>query len=216
MRIYAVADIHGRPDRMGLIKENTIRLEPDVLVVAGDITNFIHPLPTIARLSDLPVPVLAIRGNTDLKRVERLIAKHPNISPLHLKKIAIDNVCFVGVSGTVPIPFSSRIGLREGPVLKKIMPLLKRDSVLVAHPPPWGTLDEVLGRFHAGCRSLYRIVSRAQPRLLICGHIHERPGTAFIGETLVVNCAMGRAGAGAVIDLDIDQNPKVEMLRHPR
>ena len=35
---------------------------------------------------------------------------------------------------------------------------------------------------------------------------------AFIGETLVVNCAMGRTGAGAVIDLDIDQDPKVEML----
>jgi Icc-related predicted phosphoesterase len=183
------------------------------LIVAGDITHFTHPVPTIARLNDMTVPVLAIRGNTDLKRVERLIEKCPNITPLHLKKIVIDNVCFVGMSGTVPVPFSSRIGLREGPVLAKIMPLLNRDSVLVAHPPPWGTLDEVLGRFHAGCRSLRRIVSRVQPRLLICGHIHERPGTAFIGETLVINCAMGRTGAGAVIDLNIDQAPKVEMLR---
>ena len=212
MRIYAVADIHGHPDRMRLIKKNTIKLKPDVLIIAGDITHFTHPVSTIARLNDMPVSVLAIRGNTDLKRVERLIGKYPNITSLHLKKIAIDNVCFVGMSGTVPVPFSSRIGFREGPILEKVMPLLKRDSVLVAHPPPWGTLDEVLGRFHAGCRSLRRIVSRVQPRLLICGHIHERSGTAFIGETLVINCAMGRTAAGAVIDLNIDQDPKVEML----
>ncbi len=212
MRIYAVADIHGRPDRMRLIKKNTIKLKPDVLIIAGDITHFTHPVPTIARLNDMPVSVLAIRGNTDLKKVEHLIGKYPNITPLHLKNIAIDNVCFVGMSGTVPIPFSSRIGFREGPILEKVMPLLKRDSVLVAHPPPWGTLDEVLGIFHAGCRSLRRIVSRVQPRLLICGHIHERSGTAFIGETLVINCAMGRTAAGAVIDLNIDQDPKVEML----
>jgi Icc-related predicted phosphoesterase len=215
MRIYAVADIHGHPDRIRVIKENTIKLKPDVLIIAGDITHFTHPVPTIARLNDMPVPVLAIRGNTDLKRVERIIGKYSNITSLHLKKIAIDNVCFVGVSGTVPVPFSSRIGFREGPVLDKIMPLLKRDSVLVTHPPPWGTLDEVLGRFHAGCRSLRRIVSRIQPRLLICGHIHERPGTDFIGETLVINCAMARTGAGAVIDLNVDQDPKVEMLGYP-
>ena len=212
MRIYAVADIHGRRDRMILIKENTIKLKPDVLIVAGDITHFIDPVPTIARLNDMPVPVLAIRGNTDLKRVEHLIGKYPNIRPLHLKNIVIENAGFVGMSGTVPVPFSSRISLREGPVIGKVMSLLKRDSILVAHPPPWGTLDEVLGRFHAGCRSLRRIVSRIQPRLLICGHIHERPGTAFIGETLVINCAMGRTGAGAVIDLNVDQDPRVEML----
>jgi len=72
MRIYAVADIHGRPDRMRLIKKNTIKLKPDVLIIAGDITHFTHPVSTIARLNDMPVSVLAIRGNTDLKRVERL------------------------------------------------------------------------------------------------------------------------------------------------
>ena len=212
MRIYAVADIHGRPDKIALIKKNTARLKPDLLIVAGDITHFIRPVSTIAELSDMPVPVLAIRGNTDLKRVERLIEKTPNIIPLHLKSIVIGTTSFVGVSGTVPIPFGSRMGFNERPIIEKIITVLKRDSVLVTHTPPWGTLDEVLGKFHAGCRSLRRIVLQCQPRLLICGHIHEGQGLATIGETPVVNCAMGHTGAGAIIELNNRQPPKIEML----
>ncbi|MBU1713935.1 MAG: phosphoesterase, partial [Proteobacteria bacterium] len=82
----------------------------------------------------------------------------------------------------------------------------------IAHPPPFGTLDKVLGKFHAGCKSLREIVSRRQPQMLICGHIHEMPGSAFLGKTLVVNCSIGMKGKGALIELNIDRPPVVEML----
>jgi len=212
MRIYAVADIHGRMDRMALIRNTISKFTPDVLVVAGDITHFTNPIPVIDRLNDMPVPVLAIRGNTDMARVERLIEQRPNISLPHLKREVINNICFVGLSGTIPVPFASRICLREHRVIEKIKPILKKESVLIAHPPPWGTLDQVFGRFHAGCQGLRKILAICQPRLLICGHIHERPGTAYAGETLVVNCSMGRTGAGAVIEVDTSRALKVEML----
>ena len=212
MRIYAVADIHGRQDRMALIRKNILKHKPDVLIAAGDITHFTRPYPAVDQLNGMPVPVLAIRGNTDLARVEGLFERFPNISPLHLKEITIKNICIVGLSGTLPLPFASRICLREENTLKKIAPLLKKDAVLVVHPPPWGALDQVLGRFHAGSRGLKKIILSHQPRLVICGHIHESPGTAFIGDTRVVNCSMGRFGAGAIIDVDIDPVPKVEMI----
>jgi Icc-related predicted phosphoesterase len=48
--------------------------------------------------------------------------------------------------------------------------------------------------------------------MLICGHIHETPGKARLGKTLVVNCNMGRGRGGAMIDLTGDGNPEVVML----
>ena len=212
MRIYAVADIHGRSDKIELIRSNTLQLNPDVLVVAGDITNYTGSAGILAQLNDIPVPVLAVRGNTDLSRVENLLQYFSNISLLHLKRVTIGGTPFVGVSGCIPIPFSSRICLNQVQVFEKLKSLIKSNSVLVAHPPPRGTLDEVLGRFHAGCRSLTKVIKVCQPMLMICGHIHERPGSIFIGKSLVVNCALGRNHAGAMIELDNENNLKVEML----
>lgn len=212
MRIYAVADIHGRSDKIALIRDSTLQLNPDVLVVAGDITNYTDSAGILAQLNDIPVPVLAVRGNTDLSRVENLFEYFSNISPLHLKQVTIGSTPFVGVSGCIPIPFSSRICFNEMQVIEKLKSLVKSNSVLVAHPPPWGTLDEVFGRFHAGCRSLAKVIKMCRPTLMICGHIHESPGSAFIGKTLVVNCALGKNHAGAMIDIDNENNLDVEIL----
>ena len=39
MRIYAVADVHGKSTRIEGIRKTISEFKPDVLVVAGDITN---------------------------------------------------------------------------------------------------------------------------------------------------------------------------------
>ena len=212
MRIYAVADIHGQSEKIELIKNNSLQLNPDVIVVAGDITNYTGSTRILAVLNDIPVPVLAVRGNTDRSRVENLFKYFSNISPLHLRRVIIDDIPFVGLSGCIPIPFSSRICLNQEQIIEKLKPMIKSNSVLVAHPPPRGTLDEVLRRFHTGCRGLTEVVKMCRPRLMINGHIHERPGSAFLGRTLVVNCAMGKNHAGAVIDMDNKNNLTVEIL----
>jgi Icc-related predicted phosphoesterase len=212
MRIYAVADIHGRSDKIALIKDHTLQINPDVLVVAGDITNYTGSARILAQLNEIPVPVLAVRGNTDLARAESLLEYFPNISPLHLKQVTIGCTPFVGVSGCIPIPFRSRICFNQALVIKKLKSLIKSNSVLVAHPPPWGTLDKVLSRFHAGCRSLTKVIKMCQPMIMICGHIHESPGSVLIEKTLVINCSLGRKHAGAMIELNDKNNLKVEML----
>lgn len=89
---------------------------------------------------------------------------------------------------------------------------MENGTVLVAHPPPRGILDEAFNRFHAGCSGLYNLIVRCQPRLFICGHIHERPGWKYIGDTLVVNCNIGRTGGGAMIEYDKGKDLKAVML----
>jgi Icc-related predicted phosphoesterase len=102
--------------------------------------------------------------------------------------------------------------------IRKVLIELKPDalvddtSVLVVHSPPRGVLDHAFGRFHAGCRRLYQLVVQCQPRLVLCGHIHEIPGIASIGQTTVVNCNIARTGRGAMVDFDPEGSLKVKML----
>ncbi|MBT4364775.1 MAG: phosphoesterase [Desulfobacterales bacterium] len=212
MLVYAVADIHSRKARLEIIKKNIEEYKPDALIVAGDITNYINPKPILSQLNSLSIPVLTVRGNSDLKRVDKIIDGSDSIHTLHLKEVHTNGSCFVGISGTIPVPFSSRLAFNERKVLDKIEPLLHRDSVLVTHTPPFGILDEVLGKYHAGCKSLYESINRCQPCLVICGHIHESTGSAFVNKTLVVNCSIGRSGEGALIELNNGLSPKVEFI----
>jgi len=212
MRIYAVADIHGKPDKIAMVREKTEDLKPDVLVVAGDITNYFNSADVIEQFNHMPAPVMAIRGNTDLKKVNHLLDYYPNTSSLHLKEQTINGLKFVGVSGTIPVPFSSRIGLHEKRIINALAALVDDNSVLVVHSPPRGVLDDAFGKFHAGCRRLYHLVVQRQPRLVLCGHIHECPGIASIGQTTVVNCCVSRTGRGAMVDFDPDGSFRAKML----
>jgi Icc-related predicted phosphoesterase len=212
MRIYAVSDIHGRGERISKIQANVKEYAPDALVVAGDIAGYRRPRFVLSRLNALGLPVLAVRGNADWPSVDRQLEALPRTQSLHLKETILNGVAFTGVSGTIPVPFRSRLTWVEKPLLDRMASLVTESCVLVTHPPPWGTLDEVLGRFHAGCKGLRGIVVKQQPRMLICGHIHERPGTARLGKTLVVNCNMGGARGGAMIDLGADDDLRVKML----
>ncbi|HOO89504.1 MAG TPA: hypothetical protein PLA74_01645, partial [Syntrophales bacterium] len=66
--------------------------------------------------------------------------------------------------------------------------------------------------FHAGSAGLCKVVEKCQPRLCICGHIHERPGWEHLGKTLVVNCNMGKGGGGALVTYDGGDAVDVDML----
>jgi Icc-related predicted phosphoesterase len=212
MRVYAVADIHGKKDRVERIKRNLAELKADMLILAGDITNYTKPGEILGRLNALPVPVLLIRGNSDAKRVERLFQAFPNCVPLHAVCTTIETVPFVGIGGTLPIPFRSRIRLKEASCLKKIEPLITARTVLVTHTPPYGCRDLVLGRFHAGSKGLLRLIRKRRPQINICGHIHEDGGVAAVGKTRVANCALGKTGSGALLVFENGNLARLEMI----
>lgn len=212
MRIYAVADIHGKQSRIERVQNNVGAYGPDVVVIAGDITNFKSALTVIHQLNKFEMPVLAVRGNTDLQRVDVLLNNFPNTMCLHLKEHIIDGIQFVGIGGTIPLPFRSPVGLFEDRVLKKLGRLVNQDSIVVAHPPPWGILDKAFNRFHAGSKGLHRFIRKYQPRLLLCGHIHEDAGIATIDKSVVVNCNISRNNAGAIVELTDNDRPVVKIL----
>jgi len=199
IRVYAAADLHGKQDRIERLQRNLSILKPDILVLAGDITNFIRARDTLGKLDSLALPILMIRGNSDLKHVEHLCRFYTHCHSLQAVHLTVHAIQFVGFGGTWPLPFHSRIALGENAHLSKIHSLVNQHTVLVTHTPPRGAQDLVMGRFHAGSSGLRRLVETCQPELLICGHIHENCGVTRVGRTHVVNCAFNRRGSGALI-----------------
>jgi uncharacterized protein len=212
MRIYAVADIHGKSKRIERIEENIADYEPDLLIAAGDISKFFNPEPAIAALDGFPVPVFALRGNSDRKRTEGLIRASANITPLHLRRHEIDGIAMAGVGGTIPVPFRTRVAFREKALFQRFAGMAQNADILVAHPPPYGLLDMVAGKAHAGWKRLTGLIADVAPTLVICGHIHESAGFALTGRTMVVNCAMGSGRGGAIVDIKKGAIPQIRMV----
>ena len=66
--------------------------------------------------------------------------------------------------------------------------------MLVLHSPPQGHCDESSSGEHLGSPALASAIADLQPRLAVCGHIHESWGArSSIGETEIAN--LGPAGA---------------------
>ncbi|MDO9264127.1 MAG: metallophosphoesterase family protein [Desulfosalsimonadaceae bacterium] len=204
MLIYAVADIHADLKRIEHIRGEVSAHHPDVLVIAGDVINYVHPEKTFAQLNDLSLPVVMVRGNSDPGYIENHTVKFPNLAFLHLNRVTVKSVAFTGISGTIPLPFRNRVRLFEKDLMQRVFPLIDAQTIVVVHPPPWGILDQVMGRFHSGSKLVRDLVEKKQPMLLICGHIHEAAGIGTIGRTTVVNCSMPKTGRGVMIEVDRD------------
>jgi len=212
VKIYAVADIHAKNDRIRAVEKVAAKETPDFVVVAGDLTSYTIRPEVHRALARLAVPVVVVKGNTDPGRMLRRMDRSANITCLHLQTLDLNGVKFAGIGGTIPLPFRSKLALREKPLFDTIRDLVDPQTVLVTHPPPFGARDRVLGRVHSGSRLLRNVVFSRRPRVLICGHIHEQAGTEALDQTLVVNCSMGCGGAGAVISLAPDRPVCVRML----
>ena len=81
-------------------------------------------------------------------------------------------------------------------------------DILLCHQPPYKILDTVgfkeapkswLGK-HAGSKVILDYVKKKQPKLVLCGHIHEAKGMKKIGKTKVYN--LGCSGSYQVIDIE--------------
>lgn len=212
MKIYAVADIHGKTERFDLIREMAVTVEADCIVMAGDIAGCLTQKRSAAQIAKMPLPVLAVRGNSDRCAPEKTIWPTVSISSLHLRKIDVGGVCFSGISGTCLLPFESRLRFRENRFYARVGSFFEDVAVMVAHPPPRGVQDKVFGQFHAGSSILRQIVLTCQPEILICGHIHEQAGAAHLEQTLVVNCSIGRIGKGALVNYQPGSPPSVDFL----
>lgn len=224
MNILSISDIHGN-EYEGLYsylgKHNI-----DLLIISGDITNF-GPLEFVEyflnKLVNCGPTVMAIPGNCDPKGVVEKINESATIC-VHNDVIEYGNVVVYGFGGSNPTPFDTPGELDEETLYKSIKSVMEsRDinsvrkssddfphgkiPILVTHAPPKDTeTDKVAHGSHVGSESVRKIIEEYQPRLNLCGHIHEARAFDMIENTVIANPGMLEDGYGCLIEIDNNNN----------
>ena len=88
------------------------------------------------------------------------------------------------------------------------------NSIIVAHTPPFGAGDILYSGIHCGSKSVRNWIEEVQPKIWLCGHIHEDNSVSDIDNTLVFNCACYHTDnklRGWLIDTDTMDYKEVEI-----
>ncbi len=217
MKILAVSDLHGSgiPELHRYLRNNRV----DMIVVAGDITNFGPSELVEELLNDLAshnIPVLAVPGNCDphgtLEKIENSKALN-----LHARALNIKNMRICGLGGSNPTPFNTPFEFGEDEIQRELDNLMAgmddEISILVTHAPPHGTeVDRIPSGDNVGSTAVRNIIEKHEPCINICGHIHESPGVDRIGKTVIVNPGQLSDGRAALVEISEDGSVKAEIL----
>jgi Icc-related predicted phosphoesterase len=219
MRIAATADLHFSPQSYDRIRESMqrVRDEADVLILAGDLTNFGKPEEMQSLLNALVrirVPIVAVLGNHDYEsgaqdELMRMMSAE-GIKVLDGSSYERDGVGFAGTKGFYggfgrgaltafgepEVKAFVQAGLNEALKLERALSYLRAEKrIVITHYSP--VRDTVEGEPYdiypfLGSSRLAEVIDRFGAVLAVHGHAHhgkaEGKTTAGIP---VYNCAMG-------------------------
>jgi len=200
MKLYAAADIHGSQHRMNIALDHIQQYHPDLVVLCGDLTQFGPGSIAKQFVDQIPVKTFAVPGNIDTSDVVRAL-EESNAINLHRKKKIFNKIPFVGIGGDLSEPLSEII-IEDETTSTPLSTVVKKETVVVTHVPPYGLQDNVFVSKHIGNKELRQLIEIKQPRLVLCGHVHEDPGVTQFKNTVVVNCSLAKKSEGALIELD--------------
>src|SRR6266581_8288394 len=200
MRIAATADLHFSPANQAALRDQlrNVRDQADVLVLAGDLTNYGQPAemePLINTLVRLRVPTIAVLGNHDYESgKEQELMKMlggASIKVLDGSAYERDGVGFAGTKGFVggfgrgvltafgeaEVKAFVRAGIDEALKLERAMAQLRTPKrVVVLHYAPvaatvQGEAPEIFP--FLGTSRLAEVVDRHGADLILHGHAHN-------------------------------------------
>jgi Icc-related predicted phosphoesterase len=184
VKLLAFSDLHRDVEQARLLVESA--RAADVVIAAGDFASIHRGLAeTIEALRPIDKPVLLVPGNNETEDALREACEGwGSATVLHGEGIDLDAVSFFGLGAGVPVtPWDWSFDLTEDEAEEKLAGC-PEDGVLVVHSPPKGHVDGD----NLGSEAVLRTIERTQPRLALCGHIHECWGEeSKIGQTRVVN-----------------------------
>ena len=187
MRILAFSDLHRARARAAALVEASA--EADLVIGAGDFCTMREGLDeAMAMLAGIKAPLLAVPGNAESAEELRAAAL-PNMTVLHGAGVEVDGLSVFGLGGGVPpTPFGAwSYDLTEAEAEAALAGCDAAD-VMILHAPPKGVVDRTSGGLSVGSEAIRAAIQRVQPRLALCGHIHDCWGeSGEIGATRVVN-----------------------------
>lgn len=196
MKLLLFSDLHCDVEAAERIVRRASDEAVDVAVGAGDFANLRRGIErTISVLRRLPCPAVLVPGNSESKdELQAACGEWPDAYVLHGTGTNLHGVAFFGLGGAVPVtPFGSWSYDLTEQQAEELLADCPPGCVLVTHSPPRGVVDTPGGGGHLGSETIRAAVARLQPRLVVCGHIHQSGGQCErLGTTAVVNA--GPAG----------------------
>ncbi|KQC03091.1 MAG: metallophosphoesterase [Methanoculleus sp. SDB] len=194
--VLLLADLHGQYGHMDAF----LGLNPDMVIIAGDLTDCGPVGPVKEMLAQIEVPSFAIPGNCDMREIIDLIEESDTVC-LHGTSIEIGAITLTGIGGSNPTPFKTPFELSEeeiARIMERATARMQRNvhNVLVAHAPPLDTLDCICGA-HVGSASLKNYLRSFD--LVCCAHIHEEKGVMECDGVKVVNPGPASEGNYALV-----------------
>jgi Icc-related predicted phosphoesterase len=193
MRLLAFSDLHvdtGQAEELVAASEDA-----DVVLGVGDFASVHSGLEeTVDVLRGITAPTIVVPGNNETEDALRDACDGwDNAVVLHGECTAIDGVEFFGLGAGVPVtPWDWSFDLTEEEAAEKLASC-PVGCVLAVHSPPRGHVDTSGAGEHLGSVAVFDAIVAKEPRLALCGHIHESWGErSEIGPTEIVN--LGPAG----------------------
>jgi Icc-related predicted phosphoesterase len=180
--------------------DSLLSLEPDLVIISGDITHFGPIDGALDVLSRIDVPCFVVPGNCDPREILEVFEESNAVS-LHGSALTVGRLSIAGLGGSNPTPFHCPFELSEEEIdviLSRAIEAMDRSMyhVLVSHAPPKGILDEVSGQ-HVGSESIRKHLKKFD--LVCCAHIHEQRGVTEIDGVKVVNPGQASEGQCALL-----------------
>ena len=202
MKILHISDIHGRVENFQLVEEHLHDCQ--LVVVSGDLTHMGGELALSKILQYLPLEkTLAVLGNCDYPSALKTLQSAGISIDGELKKFAGYTLC--GYGGSLPSPIDTPNMLSEQE-FGQVLGSFANPDILITHQPAFGTkADLAPDGTHVGSKSILHYIQQIQPRLALCGHMHEAQSTSKIGSTTIVNSGSLALGNFALLDLSEDK-----------
>jgi len=186
----------------------------------------------LIELSTLKKPVYCVMGNWDFytddavsmagkRKLYQDIVLDSNMSMLQEKFKRFKGIDVFGFGEQVPAtlytqkkfsaPELLESSRREhADVTKRLLKKGKKGiDIFLAHYPPYKIFDKIVsgknnpnnGK-HVGFKGYNDFMNAFNPRVFVCGHMHEHQGSETVGKTLVVATGAAKEGKAAVLHID--------------
>lgn len=201
MRVAATADLHG-------IELPEIE-ECDLLLIAGDVApdppdlfDSVQKSTHVQRkwlredfaewLDEVPAEEKVwIAGNHDYVCEEGGFRRTAEQLPAHYLQDTSIELFGYKIHGTPWVPnLPGWAFYADDAFLAAATRIIPEDAdIVISHGPPNGYGDQVLRGSHVGNPTLTSWISKNQPELVVCGHIHEDHGRWEMGDTTLINAS---------------------------
>lgn len=187
MKILAFSDLHMARDRAAELVAASETA--DLVLGAGDFCNHRKGLAeAMEMLAGITAPMVLVPGNAESADELRAAAR-ANMTVLHGEAATVAGMRCFGLGYGVPTtPFGDwSCDLTEAEA-ETMLDTCEAADILVLHSPPKGIGDETSNGLSVGSIAIRDAITRIQPKLAVCGHIHDSWGTTGrIGRARIAN-----------------------------